>query len=164
MAKKSVFISHAEKDMALASALTDLLKNSLSLKSEELFSISMEETGIPAGVDFVSHIRSRIGNPDTTIVLLSPNYLGSRFCLCEWGAVWALSKNMVPLLVPPLASRHVSKLITESRLIHINHLDELNKFASLLQEQLGLDNLNLPRWAMEKKKFLNSIEPIIKQG
>lgn len=160
MARKTLFISHAEKDTKLAGAMVELLKNATSIKSEDVISFSLEEAGIPSEEDFVSHIRSKIGNPESTIVLLTPNYLSSRFCLCELGTVWAISQNMIPLLVPPLEARHVTKLIPENRLHQIDDPDDLNKFIAIIQEQLGLGDLNLPRWAMEKKKFTNVVKSI----
>ena len=53
MAKKSLFISHAEKDKDLAAAVISLLKNGASLEAENVMAYSLEEEGIPAGEDFI---------------------------------------------------------------------------------------------------------------
>jgi len=162
MAKKSLFISHAKKDKELAAAVADLLISGTSLEVGEVINVSLEEMGIPAGKEFISYLRSKIGTPNTSLVLLTPNYLTSRFCLCELGAVWALSEKMIPLRVPPLTARHLQELMAENLLLTINDPDHLNSLVALVSEQLELDNLNLPRWAMEKKKFINAIKPYIK--
>jgi hypothetical protein len=162
MAKKSLFISHAKKDRELATAIVELLLNGTSLEVGEVINASLEEAGIPAGKDFISYLKSKIGTPNASLVLLTPNYLTSRFCLCELGAVWALSEKVIPLLVPPLTSRHLQELIAENQLLTINDPDHLNSLVSVIREQLELDNLNLSRWAMEKKKFLGAIKTYLK--
>ena len=160
MSKKNIFISHSVKDAKLADAVAALFEKGIAVESENVINFSLEEAGIPAGEDFVAHIKSRIGNPNTAVVLLTKDYLTSRFCLTELGTVWALAQNMVPLILPPLAEKHVKGLISANRLVRLDHTDDLNKLASLLQERLGLSNMNLPRWAMEKKKVIDAVKSI----
>ena len=157
MSKKNLFITHAVKDKPLANALVELLRHATNIESENIISFSIEEAGLPAGEDLVSHIRNKVGLPATVVMLLTPNYLSSRFCLCEMGAVWALSENYIPLLMPPLKESHLRNIIPAARLIKMDDADDLNRLAPILQEQLGLKDLNLPRWAMEKKKFLDKV-------
>jgi hypothetical protein len=142
----------------LADAVAVLLEEGIAIESENVINFALEEGGIPSGEDFVAHIKSRIGNPHTTVVLFTKNYLTSRFCLTELGTVWALSENMIPLIVPPLKEKHMKDLVAMNRLVRIDHPDDLNNLASLLQDKHGLKDMNLPRWAMEKKKFIGAVK------
>ncbi len=160
MARKILYISHATKDAKLADAVATLLKSATSIAAEDLVSISLEEAGLPAGEDLVTHIEAKVGNPSSTIMLLTENYLGSRFCLCEMGAVWTMSQNIIPLIVEPIEARHLKKLLPADRLKKINDSDDLNKFIALVQEHLSLDDLNLARWAMEKKRFTSLLSSL----
>ena len=54
--------------------------------------------GIPGGTNFVDHIKSQIQKPDLILLMLSPNYMESMFCLCELGAGWAMSHDMIPII------------------------------------------------------------------
>ncbi len=161
MAREKLYISHARRDGKLADAIVKLLRNTTSIAAEDLISISMEEAGLTAGEDLISHIEARVGRPSCTIVLLTQNYLASRFCLCEMGAVWAMSQHIIPVIVAPIETKHLRNLIPENRLNKINDSGDLNKVIALVQEYLGLDNINLPRWAMEKKQFIAQLPSLV---
>lgn len=157
MSKKNIYISHAMKDKPLANALVDLLRNATDIDAQNIISFSIEEAGLPSDTDLVAHIRNKVGHPATVVMLLTQNYLSNRVCLCEMGAVWALSGNYIPLLLTPLKESHLRNIIPGKNLIRMDDTDDLNRFAATLQQQLNLNDLNLPRWAMEKKKFLNKV-------
>ncbi len=158
MSKNSLFISHAVKDKPLADALVEVLRRSTDMSSENIVSFSLEESGLPSGVDLVTHIRNKVGHPACVVMLLTPSYLSSRFCLCEMGAVWALSENYIPLLLSPLKESHLNNIIPAAKLIKMDNPDDLNRFASTLQQELGLAEFNLPRWAMEKRRFVERVK------
>lgn len=158
MSKKNLFISHALKDRPLADALVELLRRATDMESENIVSFSLEEAGLPSGVDLVTHIRNKVGYPGSVVMLLTPNYLSSRFCLCEMGVLWALSDHYIPLLLSPLKESHLSNMIPAANLIKMDNADDLNRLAATLQQQLGLGDLVLPRWAMEKRKFVDKVK------
>ena len=74
-----VFISHADKDSALANARSDLLTG-LNLQTSNIFCSSLAGLGIPAGQDFKSYIKQELANSTVVIALLTPNYYASAFC------------------------------------------------------------------------------------
>lgn len=162
MPRKKLFISHAAKDKALVDALFHLIENGTTLQPSEIISLSLEAQVIPAGKDFITYVESQIQSPDLVIALLTPNYFSSRFCLCELGACWAIARNVIPLLVPPLTPQHVKEIIPAAKIRKIDSTDDLNLVATQLQQDLELGNLNLPRWAVEKKKFLALLPALIK--
>lgn len=162
MAQKNLFISHSVKDTKLASIVAELLQGSISVSPENIIKTALNEAGIPDGEDLISYIRSKTGTPDCVVVLLTRDYLTSRFCLCELGACWALSQNIVPLLVPPLLPKHVKELFADRGLIRIDDPDDMNRFVMQVKEQLDIEEVNLPRWAVEKKRFIDTVKGLVK--
>lgn len=161
MSQKKLFISHAVKDKELADALVDLIETGTPLKSSDIFCSSLEGLGIPSGEDFISYIKSQIQEPESVILLLSPNYFASPFCLCEMGASWAMAHNILPLLVPPLTYDNVKGVLSVTQIDKLNDVDDLNKFVTQLKEHLSLSEINLPRWETKKKKFLKALPEVL---
>lgn len=161
MSKNKLFISYAVKDKELADALVDLLETGTSLKSADVCYSSLKERGVAGGDDFITYIKSHIQNPELAIILLSPNYFANRLCLCEMGSVMAMSRNVLPILVPPLAKRHVQGIFPDTRIVKIDSTSDLNKLAAQLEEHLELVDLHLPRWAVKKKQFIASLPSIL---
>ncbi len=161
MSKKKLFISHAEKDKALAQAVIDLLQAGTKLKPADIVSSSLVERGAPDNQDFGSYIESQIQRPAAAIVLLSTNYFANRYSLCEMGAVLALTPNILPLLVPPLTQKHLQGVFMASQVDNIDNTDDLNQFVAKLQRALDLGELNLQQWAMKKKQFLAGLSSLI---
>ncbi len=160
--KKKIFISHAVKDKALADALVDLLQTGANISADDFFCSSLEGLGIPAGKNFIECIKSQLQGPETVIVILSPNYYESHFCLCELGATWAMSHSLLPLLVPPLTYNDIKGVMTAVQIPKINDSDMMNQFVMELTKILGISNLNLARWDIKKKGFLEKLPAILK--
>ncbi len=161
MSKNKLFISHAVKDKALVDALVDLFETGTSLKSADVCFSSLTEKGLVGGEDFSTYIKSHIQHPELAIIVLSPHYFANRFCLCEMGAILAMSENIIPLLVAPLTAKHVNGVFPDSRINRVDDTDDLNKLVAQLQEHLNLVDLHLPRWAVKKKQFLASLPSLI---
>lgn len=156
MINKKLFISHSREDQALADSLCELLKEGLELKTHEMACHSLEEQGIAGGRDFFANFQTQLGEPEVAVVLLSKNYLTSRFCLCELGVCMATARKVIPLLVAPLKGQHVKELIDPARLLQAEDTDDLNKLATQLQESLPGVELVLHRWSVQKKRFLSN--------
>ena len=159
MTKKArVFISHAAADKVLADALVDLLQLTINLRSEDTFCSSLEGMDIPAGKSFIDYIKGQIQSPEAVVVLLTPNYLASPFCLAELGATWAMTHNMLPILVPPLNYGDLRGVLTVTQVEKIH--EGLTKIAAALSESLSLE-LNHARWEAKKKDFLERLPSIL---
>ena len=158
---KRIFVSHAVKDKSLADAFVDLLQTGTNIPSNEIFCSSLEGLGIPSGENFVEHIKSQIQAPDVVITIVSKNYFASQFCLCELGATWAMSHRILPLLVPPLKYSDVQGVLTATQLAKIDDSDSLNQFAEELTTIVSSSKLNIARWDVKKKRFLESLPSVL---
>ncbi len=160
---KRIFISHAVKDKPLADAVVDLLQTGANISSNDIFCSSLEGLGIPSGENFIEHIKSQLKEPDTVICILSPNYYESHFCLCELGATWAMSHNLLPLIVAPLTFSNIQGVLTGIQINQISNSDDLNQFVTALNECLGSKKFNFARWEVKKKTFLKNLPNTLKK-
>ncbi|QFY60486.1 TIR domain-containing protein [Rhizobium grahamii] len=97
-----IFISHAVADKALAEKLVTFLKEAIGVPSNAIFCSSVDGHGIPLGDDFNKYMKDQIQKPKLVILLMTPRYMESWFCLMEVGAAWAISLNPLPIVVPPV--------------------------------------------------------------
>jgi hypothetical protein len=114
--------------------------------------------GIPAGMDFIGYIKEKIQKPEVVLLLLTPNYLASQFCIAELGASWAMTHRILPLLAPPLKYSDVKGVLAATQIETIK--EGLTKTAITLADQLKL-NLNFERWEAKKEKFLVRLPSIL---
>ncbi|MCQ1779114.1 TIR domain-containing protein [Neorhizobium galegae] len=106
-----IFISHAVADKALASRLVDFLKEAIGVPGDAIFCSSIADHGIPLGQNFNEYIKSRIEAPKLVILLMTPAYLESRFCLMELGATWSRALDRLPIIVKPVSFDDVTKTL-----------------------------------------------------
>lgn len=154
-----IFISHAVKDKAIADALVDLLLTSTKISSDQIFCSSLEGLGIPPGVNFVDYIKGKIQKPKAVIALISPNYLGSQFCMCELGATWAMSHDLLPLLVPPLTFEQVKGVLTGVQLARIDDATGLSELTDRLLTLTGTPVGASSRWEVKRNTFIKETLP-----
>ena len=158
--KKKIFISHAVKDKELADSLVDLFQTGMDIKSRDIFCSSLEGLGIPSGSNFIEHIKSQLQSPEVVVALLSPNYFESQFCVCELGATWAMSHNLIPILVPPAGYKDLKGVLSPTQVIDITSPAKLTELQMQLDELLGL-KINQARWETKRNKFLKSLYVIL---
>lgn len=124
-----VFISHASLDKWQAVPLVHLLENhfSLSCDKKEIVCTSAPETDLENNCLFNDALKNAIREAELSIVIISHNYIQSKYCLCELGAIWESQKE---------------KFIFNPQFIQHNNLPEIlagRKFHKLDDE--GLDAL-----------------------
>lgn len=106
-----IFISHAVADKALADKLVSFLKEAIGVPAKSIFCSSVEGQGIPLGDDFNDYMKKQIQEPKLVILLMTPRYMESWFCLMELGATWAKSLTALPIVVPPVRFSVVSSTL-----------------------------------------------------
>lgn len=156
-----LFISHAVKDKALADELVDLLQITTGISNDDIFCVSIEGMGIPTGKNFIEYIKEKIQRPELVIILLSPNYYESHFCLCELGATWAMSLNQAVLLVPPLKTEDLKGVLTGIQITKINDSEKLDEFIEEFNKILSVESFKLPRWNTKRDSFLKKLPMIL---
>lgn len=160
--KKSIFISHATKDKELVRAFVELLEEGIGVPENEIFCSSLEEFGIPVGENFISYIKSMIQAPDIVIILLSPCYFQSNFCVSELGAAWALSHKIFPILVPPLTYEDVKDVLTGVQVIKIDDDIKYNELRDHLIGSIKCSSKSNTKWDLKRKKYFKQLKDILK--
>lgn len=160
MVGKRVFVSHAANDKPLADAFVDLLQTGGGVDSKDVFCTSLEGLGVPSGEDFISYIRREIQKPEVVILLLSPNYFASQFCLAELGASWAMSHRALPLLVPPLQYSDVKGVLLSTQVDLLDSENDLDRFFENFTQALKVGP-SVARWGVKKKQFLLKLPSIL---
>jgi hypothetical protein len=148
-----VFISHASADEPLIDAFVDLLHIGLNLRQENIFCTSLEGTGIPRGSNFVSFIRKSFKGAQFVIMVITPAYYESAFCLCELGATWILGSDAMPLLVPPLEFDDLRAVLVGVQAGHINDKRALNELRDRLVSA-GIASGATHKWETKRDTFI----------
>lgn len=159
MSEKRLFISHSSADKELAGALVNLIETGIGLSSDDIFCSSLEGLGVNSGLDFVSDIKAEIQKPEAVLLLVSSNYLSSRFCMFELGAAWAMSHNILPILVPPVTYSDLPSVMSHIQSDIVDTKGHLNRFASQLLEYMKIKP-RLERWETERDLFLKRLPEI----
>jgi hypothetical protein len=96
----SIFISHASADKPIIDHFFDLVQTGCNIRLEDIFCTSIDGAGIETGSEFVDWIHRHIHFADLVILVVTPNYFASKFCVAEMGAAWALERNVFPMILP----------------------------------------------------------------
>ena len=155
----SLFLSHAKADDVLIHDFVDLLQTGCGVQNG-IVCTSVDGMGIPSGKTFIDFIESEIKDAKCVILVITPSYYESVFCLCELGATWGLKKNMFPLIVPPLTFNDGLKAVlagTQAGFINDGpYLDQL--YELIVREGIGIGTM--ARWNVKKGVFIKKFAEI----
>lgn len=156
-----IFVSHASHDVALVDELIQLIEGGIGIRSDQIFCSSLEELGIPPGLDFKSFLKEKLGEAKVVIAVVSPQYYNSSFCMCELGATWALTKSFVPLLVPPITQADLRGSLFGSQALAIDEDKKLDVMQSVIVT-LATKPETVARWNSRKTQFLKQLPDLLK--
>ncbi|RFB89483.1 hypothetical protein B5K11_20555 [Rhizobium leguminosarum bv. trifolii] len=160
---KSVFVSHAVKDRELAAELVGLIEEGIGVPESEIFCSSLKGYGIPTGQTFVTYMKEQMLEPKVVILLLTPSYFESKFCLSELGAAWIKSHHIFPILVPPLGYEDVKDVLLGTQVSKITDDIAYNELRDRLIEEITLNQKSSTKWDTKRRAFLKNIEPLLQK-
>jgi hypothetical protein len=155
-----IFVSHASEDAPLIEILIQLIEGGIGIRSTQIFATSIEEQGIPPGVDFKNHIKEILTGVKVVIAVVTPRYYNSAFCMCELGATWALTKDFIPLLVPPIDYNDLRGTLFGSQSLPINEDKKLDSVQTVLTK-LADNPEKVARWNSRKAQFLKQLPSVL---
>jgi hypothetical protein len=158
---KSVFLSHAVKDKAIAAELVTLIEEGIGVPEAEIFCSSLDGYSIPNGKNFVTYIKEQITAPKVVVLLLTPAYFESKFCLSELGAAWIMSHDIFPILVPPLHYSDVKDVLLGTQVAKIDDDIKYNQLRDRLAEVVTLNATSSTKWDTKRRAFLKNIAPLV---
>lgn len=161
MSGKKVFVSHATADRLLADALVDLLQTGCNLTTDQIFASSVQGVNIPKGLRFEEHIQGQLRDAAVVVVLVTPSYWASAFCLCELGGQWALGLTAISLLVPPQTFGDLKAVADAREAGVIDRADDLDDLRDEIKRKLGA-GVATARWTAKRNTFLKvTLPPLV---
>lgn len=158
---RSVFISHAVADKELAHEIVRLIEEGVGVPEAEIFCSSLQGYDIPNGENFVTHIKSQLIAPKVVVLLLTPSYFESQFCVSELGAAWIKSHAIFPILVPPLGYDAVQSVLLGTQVIKIGDDIAYNQLREKLLEEVDCHETSSTKWDTKRRAFLKNIAPLL---
>lgn len=148
-----IFISHSEKDQAIAKVLVDYLLASLKFSDDqEVRASSVEGHGFKFG-NLDGNIKDDLNIAPYVIVLITKESLRSYWVMIEVGAAWALSKTMIPIISPEIKFDELHDVIKNSHCILISNTKVSEKLSDMVNEIHNTLNIQLKGGGKSQSKL-----------
>ncbi|MEO1060013.1 MAG: toll/interleukin-1 receptor domain-containing protein [Actinomycetota bacterium] len=150
-----IFISHAHADLALADPLVELLRLGVGAEPADIFCSSIQGQGIGAGERWLDVLANELNQTKLVVILITPAYLASTFCMCELGALWIKEIPSVPLVVPPVEIAGLSGILEQTQVLSIESPASIDQLGERAAEAVG-KTVSLTEWARRRDAFLSA--------
>lgn len=152
-----VFISHASKDAEIVEEIIELLE-AIGVESNQIFCTSFEGYGISLGENFIDAIKSELSSDSMVLFVLTENFYASPVCMCEMGAAWVLSKEHIPLVVPPLTYSDIKGVLPLTQGMILTDVMKLNSFKEKIEISFNIKNkLSFSTWERKRDRVCNRL-------
>jgi hypothetical protein len=156
-----IFISHASKDSDIVEEIIEMLE-SIGIESNQIFCTSFEGYGIGLGENFLDAIKSELAADSLVLFVLSNNFYSSPVCMCEMGATWVLSKEHIPIIVPPLSYADIKVVIPLTQGFVLTDPLKLNSFKEKIETSFNLTNpLSFSTWERKRDRICNRLASLV---
>lgn len=156
-----IFISHASKDADVVEEIIELLE-AIGVESNQIFCTSFEGYGIDLGENFLDAIKTELSSDSMVLFLLSENFYKSPVCMCEMGAAWVLSKEHIPIVVPPLTYSDIQGVLTLTQGMLLTDSLKLNSFKEKIEKTFNITNgLSFSTWERKRDRVCSRLEKIL---
>jgi hypothetical protein len=119
---------------------------------------------IPLGADFNDYIKEKIQNPKLVILLMTPAYMESSFCLMELGAAWAQGAQSLAIVVPPVPFSDVAKTLGLKQAWKIDDKSGLVGFRKLVKEAVpNLEQRTEYTWDEKRLLWTVNLKRVLKK-
>jgi len=163
--RKKLFVSHASNDKVIIDSLVDdILHGALAIRLSEIFCTTTDGTKIKSGDDWRTSIQKAIEGSQIVLLIITPNYKESEICMCEMGAAWMSSAQVIPLIVEPITYETVGVLQQPKQVEKLLDEKSLDRLRDVVQEVLRIDpkEIKSDRWTGKKRDFLTKANAHIK--
>jgi TIR domain len=101
----AIFISHSSRDNDFAAEMKAWLD---AQGYEQVFLDFDKHSGLQAGVMWERELYEKVARCHAVILILTPNWLDSKWCFVEFAQARALGKIIFPVVLSPLGDRRVA--------------------------------------------------------
>ncbi len=142
--------------------LVDLLQTGCNVSTGNALCTTLKGLGIEIGTEnYIRFLKKELCNATLVVLVLTPNYLASHFCLCELGGAWALKLPIVPLVVPPLKKADVKATLSVTQSGLINDESALDELRDRIRELIATE-APTQRWNTKRDQFLDALPDVLK--
>jgi WD40 repeat protein len=100
----AIFVSHSSQDKKIADEVKEFL---MQQGFERVFLDFDKTTGIGAGENWEKRLYEELSRCHALVLILTPNWLESKWCFVEFAQARALGKIILPIVCAPLGGRFV---------------------------------------------------------
>ncbi len=164
---KTIFISHSVNDREIAIAFVDLIiLGGIGVPIDQVFCVSTDGTKIKSGKDWRDDIKDSLTSAKIIILIITPNYKESEFCLCEMGAAWMTSAQVLPLIVEPINYKTVGVIQEPNQVEKLLEEQGLDRIKDIIQEELRIPSTiaKSDRWTNKKKEFISTVNRYLRKN
>ncbi len=155
---EKVFISHSSKDHKVVEELVELLEV-IGLESTQIFCTSLPGYDIDLGDNFIDSLKDELVGNVLVIFVLSENFYKSPVCLCEMGATWALSRDHIPIVVPPLSFADIKGVFPLTQGLVITDALRINALRDKIIAAFKLpDQSKASTWERRRDRIIERID------
>jgi hypothetical protein len=134
----------------------------IGVPSAAIFCSSLKGHGIPFTEDFNDYMKEQIQAPKLVVLIMTPAYLESAFCLMELGASWANSLQALPVVVPPVGFDTVSKTLGLKQAWDINDAAGLIDLRKLVRELITVEPRDEHTWEQKRAAWRIGLKKALK--
>jgi hypothetical protein len=158
-----LFISHAVADKGLIDQFVDFLQTACGVKQDDIFCSSLEGMNISEGSNFYDVIHEALKGSEFVVMVITPAYYESVFCLCELGATWIMQRDCFPLIVPPLTFADLKAVLHPMQSGIINNRENLANLFDRLKA-VRLASGTTARFGLKCDAFIKKFEGLKLKG
>lgn len=156
-----VFISHAVADRELAELLVDHLTDAIGVTPDAIFCSSVPGHGVPFTTDFNERMRLTLNDAALVVLLMTPSYMDSEFCLMELGAAWSRSLRMLPIVVHPITFDQVTKTIGLTQGWNLAQTETLSLVRKTVLEALDVSGHSSEYYERKRRRWETSLPDVL---
>ncbi len=161
MSEPLVVVSHSSKDAALVDAFIDLLVAGAGASRARLVCSSVQGSEIPDGQNFVEYLKKKLTRARGVVLVLTPSFYESSFCMCELGATWGLAKDWFPVVAAPSAAPVLEDVLANVQACRIDDPKTLDRLRDWLTAALAHDPGSTPAWNVKRDQFLKRLPALL---
>jgi hypothetical protein len=160
-----IFISHSSQDRKYVGELIELLE-AIGLTDDDIICTSFSGYGIDLGENFLDAIKGKLRDVPLVLFVLSENFYASEICLCEMGATWVLTKEHIPVLIPPFDFADMKGAIPPTTNgLKVNDASKLTELKEKIESVFSLENKRSQSvWQGKLEKIVARIDEAIENG
>ncbi|TOJ54793.1 hypothetical protein CGI36_24785 [Vibrio parahaemolyticus] len=114
------------------------------------------------GENFLDAIKTELSSDSMVLFLLSENFYKSPVCMCEMGAAWVLSKEHIPIVVPPLTYSDIQGVLPLTQGMLLTDSLKLNSFKEKIEKTFNITNgLSFSTWERKRDRVCSRLEKIL---